>query len=53
MTCEWTEDEDGYWDTGCGELFQFNDDGPAENRFKFCPYCGGELKAVPIREDET
>lgn len=46
--CEWsTEDYDcEAYITGCGEIFQFTSDGPPENNFKFCPYCGGELVQV-------
>jgi hypothetical protein len=41
--CEWREDGDGNWATGCDSMFTFTDAGPAENEFKFCPYCGGRL----------
>ena len=48
VTCTWTPDEDGVWwscddmDT-CEHAFVFNDGGPIENHFKFCPYCGNPL----------
>lgn len=42
-TCEWKEDPEGNWDTGCKKYFTFIDEGPAENGFEFCPYCGGRL----------
>lgn len=48
--CDWTVDEDGVWQTGCEHAFQFNDDGPKENHFKFCPYCGSHLHARELRE---
>ena len=43
--CEWFEDDPDYgvWQTACGNAFCFEADGPAENEFKFCPYCGGTL----------
>ena len=42
--CDWSNDEDhGKWDTSCGQAFYFIDDGPTENGFRFCPYCGGTL----------
>lgn len=41
--CTWTEDEDGPWITGCGHAFEFNTDGPKENGFQHCCYCGGKL----------
>ena len=56
--CRWTAcrpnyDEDGVWETDCGEAFQFVEDGPAENNMKFCCYCGGELVEVPHQESEA
>lgn len=45
-TCEWEEEAGAeYWNTECGGSFSFFDAGPAENGFKFCPYCGGALTA--------
>lgn len=58
--CWWTENEDGYWDTSCDNAFEIIDGTPAENNFKFCCYCGGQLvqvslnnlgEAQPKRED--
>jgi hypothetical protein len=52
--CVWTlEDEDGSaYQTSCGEMFEFNDGGPAENKAKFCQYCGKALVvASPPRAD--
>jgi hypothetical protein len=44
--CTWTENDyassDAY-DTSCGRAFQFTDDSPSANGFRFCPFCGGEL----------
>jgi hypothetical protein len=45
-TCEWTEDDDGVWHTGCGNAHQFNDGTPAQNGQRFCGYCGSKL--VPV-----
>lgn len=42
-SCHWQEDADGIWNTGCGHLFEFTADGPTENQFRFCPYCGGKI----------
>lgn len=50
--CEWREDSDGNWDTGCGETFCFESDGPTENRCRFCNYCGGALMVVKYVEEE-
>jgi len=39
-SCFWTEDENGVWETSCGNAFQFETGGPIDNGFDFCPYCG-------------
>ena len=47
--CEWTYNEDGhweYWDTSCGKAFLFSEGTPEDSGFKFCPYCGKELKEI-------
>lgn len=43
--CIWSkdEDEDNIWDTGCGEIHMFINDGPEDNGYKYCPYCGNDL----------
>ena len=45
--CHWewcTEDSDTpYQETGCDHTFVFTEGGIAENDFKFCPYCGGDI----------
>ena len=42
--CTWTEDEDaGAYDTACGNKHLFIEGTPAENGYRFCPYCGGAL----------
>lgn len=48
--CFWKDDEGGPWETGCGRWFECIEDGPEENGFKFCCYCGGEL--VVVQSDE-
>lgn len=42
--CEWSENEDGQYDTSCGGCFEFAESTPEHNEFKFCCYCGGDLK---------
>jgi len=48
-TCTWAEDSDGVWNAACPPVgehsFCFTEDGPTENGFKFCPYCGKPLVA--------
>ena len=41
--CKWTPDDDGIYQTKCGEAFTFIDAGPKENNMKFCCYCGGSI----------
>ena len=46
-TCSWIQEDDPeicYWKTGCGNSFYFTDGTPADNRMKFCCYCGKLLK---------
>lgn len=54
--CVWREDEDGNWDTRCGEKFILMEGTPKDNRMNYCPYCGGELSEVsfsyPKDDDE-
>lgn len=47
VKCTWTQDCDGFWETACGEAFDFVDGTPAENGMRFCCYCGKPLKQVP------
>lgn len=53
--CAWKYDDDEYgtWSTSCGNLFSFTADGPEENDFKFCCYCGGKLAALPPSGEKT
>ena len=44
LTCTWTENEDGVYETSCNNMFVFNDGRPVENGFRYCPYCGRELR---------
>lgn len=40
--CAWTlsDEFEPQYETTCGNAFEFNSDGPSENSFKYCPYCG-------------
>ena len=44
--CFWEEVDTGdYYESECNKkVFQFNDGNPYDNGFKFCPYCGKQLK---------
>ena len=52
--CSWTIDTDfdsEIYETGCGQAFTFNDGGPAENNFNFCPYCGKPIETQQLSTD--
>lgn len=52
LTCQWKEDEDGNWWTGCGEGFVFTaDGGPFAHNFRHCPYCGKHTAAALFPHD--
>jgi hypothetical protein len=47
-TCEWSCDPDDelesdVWDTACDQKFVLQVGTPADNRFRFCAYCGKPL----------
>jgi hypothetical protein len=50
IPCTWQEDEDGNWNTSCGEIFIIIDSTPDENHMKFCCYCGKPLKQAVFEE---
>ncbi len=42
--CLWTPNEDGNWETGCGNTHVLMNGTPAENQHRFCPYCGKPIQ---------
>jgi hypothetical protein len=52
-SCIWTENEDGYWDTDCGETFVVIDATPEANRMLYCCYCGKPLVQKTFEENEN
>lgn len=46
VPCAWRQDDDGNWNTACGEIFCYNDGGPKENKTNFCQYCGKPVQAI-------
>ena len=50
--CLWIENDDGVWETSCGDMLEFTVDSPTKNNFKYCPYCGGEL-VEEVKDDRT
>jgi hypothetical protein len=47
--CAWSADDDGNWDTACGQKHILIEGTPADNRMAFCCYCGGKLAAERAR----
>lgn len=44
VTCAWAHDEsDDAWETECGEVWQFVDGDPRDNRVRFCHGCGNPI----------
>ena len=45
--CEWKyNDSEYYFESSCEHLHIFMSDGPKENEYRFCPYCGKKIKVV-------
>ena len=45
--CEWKyNDSEYYFESSCEHLHIFMSDGPKENEYRFCPYCGKKIKEV-------
>jgi hypothetical protein len=44
--CEWVQNDDGAWETGCGNCFEFNAGGPTQNGTRFCVYCSKTIHAT-------
>ena len=42
--CEWTPDDDGYYQTTCRNTFSFTEGALSDNKFIYCPYCGCKIK---------
>ena len=42
--CKWTETGDGWYDTGCNNGFETTSGTVQDNKFRFCPFCGKEIK---------
>lgn len=45
--CEWKyNDSEYYFESSCEHLHIFMSDGPKENEYRFCPYCGKKIEVV-------
>lgn len=51
--CTWMQDgeADGTWFTDCGHAFNLEAGAPAENKMKFCCYCGKPTRAPGVATD--
>jgi hypothetical protein len=45
-TCRWTEDEEGIWNTECGQKFIWTAGIPTYSGERFCFYCGKSLEVI-------
>jgi len=45
--CDWRENDDGNWETECGQMFAFETGTPTDNKMKFCYCCGKPLRSIP------
>ena len=46
--CKWKIDEDGIYHAECDNDFIFDSGTIEENSFKYCPYCGKEIKESDV-----
>jgi len=54
QACQWKYCEsECSWDTQCNNKYQFMNDGPKENDYKFCPGCGKPVTLAGDREPAT
>lgn len=45
--CIWTySDDEDCWGSTCAHKFVFFDEGPDENGFAFCPFCGRPIDII-------
>ena len=43
--CKWQlEDDTGIYYSQCGDAFIFEHGDMEDNKFKYCPYCGGRIE---------
>ena len=55
-SCEWTDENDGYFDgykTACGQIQYFGEGEISDNKYKFCPYCGGKIDYTPRDKNDS
>lgn len=47
ILCKWQSDEDGVYETDCGNSFVFDTDNATDNGVRFCFYCGRQIIDIP------
>jgi len=52
LRCGWHLDGESFYESECANAFEFNDAGPKENGFRFCPYCGKPIDAGAAAADD-
>ena len=45
-TCNWQEDENGWYETDCDHTFGMITGTPDGNDMTYCPYCGKPIKTI-------
>jgi len=48
--CDWKQDEDGNWDTSCGQCMCFEYAPPNEQGYRFCHHCGLTINFIKFNE---
>jgi len=43
---------EGIWETYCGNAHEFFADGPVENSYKYCPYCGRRIVIIESEDHD-
>ena len=52
VRCVWRVDNDGVWNSDCGQAHVFIDGTPGQNGFGFCPYCGKPMAEIHTPNDK-
>jgi hypothetical protein len=44
--CKWSQNENGAFQTECGNVFELTHGAPPDNGMRFCCYCGDAIETV-------
>ena len=53
MECVWVEDGDHQFESGCGRAYWFEDGGPIDHGYNYCPFCGNMLNEILEDDNEN